>query len=213
VSRVVSFEAPVRIESELNRRERTNSLSVNVVIAMNDTQKEFIDRWIVYDDGDPSKCWRFVGSTKPDGYGRLKWDGKRKLAHRLAYELFVGAIPEGLELDHLCRQRDCANPSHLEPVTPRENVIRSDGPLAVKRRRRHESGGCLAKGHPLSEWDEARAHCRACDREAEAIRRQRPEKKAYHAAYSREWQKRNRERLNVAQRAWRARQKAKQDGD
>jgi hypothetical protein len=58
------------------------------------------------------------------GYGRINVAGKILFAHRVAYEVFVGPIPAHLELDHLCRQRDCVKPAHCEPVTRKENVRR-----------------------------------------------------------------------------------------
>lgn len=73
--------------------------------------------WPKAEVGEDSECWPWVGSRDPYGYGRLKINGKFRGAHRLAYELSVGSIPEGLEIDHLCRNRCCVNPAHLEPVT------------------------------------------------------------------------------------------------
>jgi len=79
-------------------------------------------------------CWLWTGSLMNEGYGRLTWKspttGKRtNLAHRVSYEIFNEPIPAGKELDHLCRVRRCINPTHLEPVTHRENMMRS--PIAI----------------------------------------------------------------------------------
>ena len=72
-------------------------------------------------------CWLWLGYVDKKGYGVIGV-GNRKLskAHRYSYERFVGPIPDGLQLDHLCRVRNCVNPNHLEPVTNRENVIRGN---------------------------------------------------------------------------------------
>lgn len=89
-------------------------------------------------------CWTWEGSFLRGGYGRVGSGGKTKLAHRVAYELLEGPIPEGLTLDHLCRKRACVRPSHLEPVTNRTNSLRGVGPTAVNAAK--ESCG---KGHPF----------------------------------------------------------------
>ena len=69
-------------------------------------------------------CIVWTGTTNNRGYGMIGVADKDVLAHRLAYELARGPIPEGLTLDHLCRNRICVNPAHLEPVTMRENIRR-----------------------------------------------------------------------------------------
>jgi len=74
---------------------------------------------------DPdSGCWEFNGCNA-GGYGQLSIQGVFFYAHRLAYELFIGPIPTGRELDHLCRNRCCCNPEHLEAVTHQQNMARS----------------------------------------------------------------------------------------
>ena len=86
-----------------------------------------------------TNCWGWTGAIANTGYGQL-WSGggrdggKLLYAHRVAYELLVGPIPEGMELDHLCRNRWCCNPAHLEVVTHQTNVLRGTSPGAISTR-------------------------------------------------------------------------------
>ena len=77
----------------------------------------------------PEPCWVWTGRLNRNGYGRIRWAGKEPVVHRLAYTLLVAPIPRTLLLDHLCRNRGCCNPAHLEPVTPRTNTIRGTAVL------------------------------------------------------------------------------------
>lgn len=125
-------------------------------------------------------CWVWTGFLR-NGYGRLKTgQGDETVAvHRLSYELLVGPIPAGLEIDHLCRNRACVRPDHLEPVTSRENVLRGVSPIASFARQTH-----CKRGHPFDDnntylWRGRTAlsrHCRACRKERE--RANVPEKAA-----------------------------------
>lgn len=73
-------------------------------------------------------CWNYTGSIFPNGYGQFYFDGMSRGAHRVAYILWRGPIPDGLVIDHLCRNPRCFNPDHLEAVSQRENTMRGDTP-------------------------------------------------------------------------------------
>lgn len=92
-----------------------------------------------------SNCWLWIGNINYAGYGEFNYQNKTWRAHRMAYELFKGKIPNGKQLDHLCRVRHCVNPDHLEPVTTYENIMRGMAPSAQAARR----GNC-EKGHPYT---------------------------------------------------------------
>lgn len=90
---------------------------------------------------DPTGCWLWTGSLDTPGYGTVGSDSRKWLAHRVAYRLFVGPIPDGLTIDHLCRVRHCVNPDHLEPVTNAENIRRGMSPSAINARKTHCTHG------------------------------------------------------------------------
>lgn len=127
--------------------------------------ERFWDRTIKPAIGEPHiGCWRWTGARNPDGYGTFYVDRARRSvpAHRFAYEQFVGPIPEGRHIDHLCRHRWCVNPYHMEPVTPAENTLRGESFSALNAQKTH-----CPQGHP---YDEANTYvgasgaryCRTC---------------------------------------------------
>lgn len=91
-------------------------------------------------------CWHFAGYIMPNGYGKLP---NQTLAHRTMYEVEVGEIPEGLHIDHLCRNRRCINPKHLEPVTAKENTIRGFGLAAQRSKQTHCTNGHLFEANNI----------------------------------------------------------------
>ena len=90
------------------------------------------------------ECWEWQGTVAANGYGRCSMDNRNDMAHRVSYKLFVGPIADGMTIDHLCRNKRCVNPSHLEVVTSRENTLRGDTIAAE-----NAAKSCCHKGHPL----------------------------------------------------------------
>lgn len=114
--------------------------------------------WSKVEVAGPDDCWLWQASTGSNGYAQAAYDGTMRPAHRVAWEMFQGPIPEGLHIDHLCRVRSCVNPAHLEPVTPGENVRRGFHPTKTHCKRGH-----LLEGDNLYLRPTGQRLCRACD--------------------------------------------------
>lgn len=124
--------------------------------------------WVKVDKDGPGGCWLWTASQNGRGYGQIRVSGRLLYAHRVAYELEVGPIPEGLTIDHLCRNPSCVRPDHLEIVTMKVNALRGTSPPAQNA----EKERCQ-RGHPLTESNlvrltgkrEGHRRCKQCHSE------------------------------------------------
>lgn len=105
-------------------------------------------------------CWIWDGTLDKDGYGKLNIHGKNHMAHRVSYEIFIGQIPEKKVIDHLCRNRCCVNPRHMEVVTSRENTVRG---VCHHRQQTHCDHGHLFDLKNTHVTKMGVRHCRTCD--------------------------------------------------
>ena len=123
------------------------------------------DYWRVWSKVSPSDdgCWTWTG-TLAEGYGVIAVGKKGKRAHRLVYEMVRGDIPDGLVLDHLCRNPRCVNPAHLDPVTGGENVRRGNSFSSANRAKMHCAAGHPLSGTNLLSTPQGRRVCRECNR-------------------------------------------------
>ncbi len=134
---------------------------------------------LVQDQGYKTPRWVWQKSLNPKGYGRIRIGGRGgrdHQVHRVAYEQFVGPIPHGLQIDHLCRVRSCCNPTHLEPVTVRENGRR--GTAGTNLALWQAAKTHCPRDHPYSGQNlyvdrTGRRHCRTCRHQIDLDRRAR----------------------------------------
>lgn len=123
--------------------------------------------WSKVDKSGPGGCWLWT-ANRVGRYGRFSISrDESHLAHRYAYKKVVGAIPAGLQLDHLCRVPHCVNPAHLEPVTARENLMRGDTHAARNARKTHCPAGHHLSGDNLYVNPHRQRTCRTCQRAAD----------------------------------------------
>jgi hypothetical protein len=130
------------------------------------TLERFMRKVRILDNG----CWEWLGARTPYGYGNFGWEGHNGmgLSHRFAYESLIGKVPKGKELDHLCKNKWCVNPKHLEPVTHQENMMRGYSSDYIKLRRRLKArcphGHLFTKNNTKINYRGARV-CKTCERE------------------------------------------------
>jgi hypothetical protein len=130
----------------------------------------FADKIALADSG----CIEWIASVTGGGYGQF-YAGPRgsspAIAHRWSYEYHVGPIPSGLDLDHLCRNRACVNPEHLEPVTRRVNILRGESPAAKHAVKTHCPAGHEYVGQNLYVSPSGKRECRECKRRQKSARK------------------------------------------
>lgn len=155
-------------------RERTNGSPQAVRLVIGNPEERF---WARINKNGPipahrpdlGPCWVWTGRLKREGYGTMSIRNRPVYVHRFAYELLVEVIPVGLQIDHLCRNPACANPTHLEPVTSRVNTIRGDNPRLTRERL---TGIPLAEDHrhraaaarKVASVDKVSRECERCGR-------------------------------------------------
>lgn len=140
----------------------------------------------------PHGCWEWTAYKDKYGYGEFWLNGKTKRAHGVAYELFNGPIPEGLEPDHLCRNPGCVNPLHLEAVTHKENLRRGSGRGGVLHTYTPKTH-CLRGHERTPENVDSSGSCKTC--RAECYKEYRNTHKEESAEYHRIYREKNKEKV------------------
>ena len=141
-----------------------------VVTTKKVTPRDVLERrfWAKVDKGAPGGCWQWTGNILRSGYGQVRQNTVAYAVHRVAYEWLVGPIPDGLVIDHLCENRACVNPAHLEPVTQSDNSQRNTGKRTT-----------CPHGHPLDGLSRVdvskgrprlRRYCSTCEARRQKIR-------------------------------------------
>lgn len=129
---------------------------------------------------NPNGCWIWKRQLYRNGYGRIQFGGQNKriymLAHRVSYDTFIGPIGDGLVLDHLCRNKACVNPQHLEPVSQKTNLNRGKDMIWMVRRKQTHCKHGHSLDDAIPEWKEGKIigrKCRVCNYEYKKAYRER----------------------------------------
>jgi hypothetical protein len=153
------FEAPPTVASE---RVRSRMRPKSIPTLTPAQQEAFWNKVEV--PHQPSCCWHWTGSIDPTGYGKFKIYqhslAYNRKVHRIAFTLLIGEIPDDLTIDHLCRNRGCVNPDHMQLVTLGDNIRRSNG----LSRRLHRGDTCQHGHTEIYITASGKRSCRVCDR-------------------------------------------------
>jgi hypothetical protein len=159
----VCSECPTRAKAHglCDKHYRHAREAGTIVVAPRKTEWERF--WEKVEIGD---CWEWLAVRTTHGYGQFMRSGPgSRLAHRWTWETLVGPVPEGLDLDHLCRNRACCNPDHLEPVTRRVNQLRGATTVAAAFKATHCQHGHAWTPENSGVQDGTGRYCRPCKRE------------------------------------------------